>query len=560
MRQTYHNRKVFLIFLSTACLVFSSNVFAKTVSFDPSFSEFILKNASPLHTQLKNKTGLGYESLKNQFNSIDCNPNKLDSLDLADKIEDYQFYITLNTVLAKCKSSISVKEYELQHLLKNKDPYLIIAGESLNSPMSYFGHSLILFLDKKDFYFSPVISVLAPTEGLSTFEQISKGGFSFIHAELNVIPLHQVIDFYNDQESRNLKFIKLPKSIFKRNRLIDYFNHQLEKDLSYNFFTKNCSTYLYDALNYACDCFNNAPSIITPVLLERKVQKHLTKASQFEMNSLFNTFNKGYQALNSNQKKSVKNMFIDTRKKFFHDKNVSNVAVLASRLTFESYHNPNQAYSELLTAYGKDNSLLSNVPILEFTSDEDLDSTSISSVKMTLKEESINLKLSVVDFDHFQQRSYNFISSKLSAGTVELTQKKGSTSLNALEFLNIQAVTPLNFVTKKPSWRLKLGVERNGFNKLKGLISAGVGAASSISKLKMYVLPSIELRSRLTFPVYSGIQMNTDQLSIKYEMKNLKEQSITFLRRENSNFGYEYNVSKQKNKKALHSLTLSYYF
>ncbi|ETX11411.1 hypothetical protein MUS1_11265 [Marinomonas ushuaiensis DSM 15871] len=561
MRQTYQYRELLTFFLSLICLVFPLHISAKNVIFDPSFTEFFLKNASPLISQIEKKKGLGYKSLKNQFDLTGCHSDQLHSPELLEITEAYELNSKLKDLLSKCNTNLSAQEYDLQQLLKNKDPYLIIAGESLNSPMSYFGHSLLLFLDKKDFYFSPVISVLAPTEGLSTFEQIGKGGFSFIHAELNVIPLHQVIDFYNDQESRNLRFIKLPKSTFNTEKLVNYFDSQLSDQLTYNFFTRNCSTYLYDALNYACDCFENSPSIITPVFIEKKVQQHLTSSSRFEIHSLFNTFNKGYQALHYRQRNLVKDMFFDNDRTYLsHNKKVGDVAVLASRLSFESYHNPNQAYTQLLTAYGKDNSLLSELPISETTSDESLDTVSISSAKISIQEKSINIKLSAIDFDHFEQRPHHFISSKLSAGTIELTQTKESTSLNALELLNIQAITPLNFVTKKPSWRLKLGIERNDANKLEGVISTGVGVASNAFELKMYVLPSIELRSTLKFPVYSGVQLNTKQLSIKYEIKNLDEHSLTFYRRENSAFGYEYNVFKQESNDPQHQFTLSYYF
>ena len=539
-----------------------SNTFAKNILFDISFSEFILKNASPLVSQIKEKKGLGYESIKKQISLSGCNPDLVLSTALLAENKAYLFHSKLIAALKDCTPRTTEKhtQQNIELLLQNKDPYLIIAGESLKSPMSYFGHSLLLFLDKDDFYFSPVISVLAPTEGLTTLEQITKGGFSSISAEVNILPLHQILDSYSNKESRKLKFIKLPKSDFNTKALIEFFDEKLPLTLDYNFFTKNCSTYLFDALEYACNCFGEKPKIVTPVFLEKKVQE-TTASTRFEINSLFYKFNENYNKLTHTDKSAVKDMFSNPDTNLAEDnKKLGNVAVLASRLSFESYRKPNDSYEKILDTYRKDDSLIKEIPLNSKAENKALDGLEISSAKIKLHKKSVNIKLSAVDFDHFEQRSKNFISSKLTAGAIEISNKKDTTKIESLDLLDIRAITPLNFVTRTPSWRLRIGADRTQSDDLQAISSMGIGAAFAFSNLTVYSMPSLELNSSLNFPIYSGIQLKSRFFSAKYETKNLENHSFSLYRRENNFIGYEYNMYKTKKNDTKHQIIFSYFF
>lgn len=564
MFEAYQYKRYIYFLIVLVCFSFSKKASANEVSFDTSFSEFILKNASPLISQIQNKSGLGYNSLVKQIQSLGCNPDLVLSKEVLTKRKDsYLFHQALIKSIENCTLSKGVikNQHNIEELLSNKKPYLIVAGESLNSPMSYFGHSLLLFLDEDDFYFSPVVSVLAPTEGLSTFEQIIKGGVSTIEAEVNIIPLHQVIDFYNDQDSRELKFIELPEKKFNKTKIIEYFSEKIKNKNRYNFFLENCSTYLYEALEYSCNCLDKNKFIVTPASIEKALHQDKSKTLYFRTESLSNKFNNSYHTLRKEQKTRVKEMFYTADSRYLdEEKDLGDIAVLASMLSFESYQNPNPAYAELLDKYGKDSSILSEMPLSENTSDRNLDSLLTSSVKLSIQKDSTLLKLSAVDFNHFEQRKYHFTSSKLEVGSLELQEEDDSIKIQSINLINIRSVTPINFVTKKASWRLNIGAKRSTKDQLEASFSYGVGAAFSISQIKFYALPSIEAQSSFKFPVYSGIEFNSEHLSIKYETKNLDESSLSFFRRENSSFGYEYTIKKTEGNKANHQLSFNYYF
>lgn len=564
MLKAYQYKKYIYFLIVLVCFSFSEKPSANEVEFDTGFSEFILKNASPLASQIQNKSGLGYNSLVKQIQSLGCNSDLvLSEENLTKSKKSYLFHQALIKSIENCTLSKRVKknQHNIEELLSNKKPYLIVAGESLNSPMSYFGHSLLLFLDEDDFYFSPVVSVLAPTEGLSTFEQIIKGGFSTIEAKVNIIPLHQVIDFYNDQDSRELKFIELPETKFDKTRIIEYFNKEINNKNRYNFFLKNCSTYLYEALEYSCNCLDKNKFIVTPASIEKALYQGKSKTLYFRTESLSNKFNTSYHTLNKEQKSRVKEMFYNADGRYLdEEKNLGDIAVLASMLSFESYQNPNPAYAELLNKYGKDSSILSEMPLSENTSDSNLDPLLTSSIKISTQKDSIQLKLSVVDFHHFEQRKYHFTSSKLEVGSLELQEEDNSVKIKSINLINIRSVTPINFVTKKASWRLNIGAKRSAKDQLETSFSYGIGAAFSISQIKFYILPSIEAQSSFEFPVYSGMEFNSENVSIKYETKNLDESSLSFFRRENSSFGYEYTIKKKENNQVNHQVSFNYYF
>jgi hypothetical protein len=554
-------KKNLLVLFVLVFLSFQLSASDKNISFEPRVSEFVLKNTSSLIYQIKKRHGLGYESLENQIYLLDCNSEILLSPSLLEKKDPYAFNKYFQDKLTSCKKKNEEKT-NLKTLLQDKEIYLIIAGESLKSPMSYFGHSLILFLDKKDFYFSPVISFSAPTENLTPLQQITEGGFSFIKAEINAVPLHQVIDYYSNKESRKLKFIKISHSIFDKDRLINHLNDQASRKLTYNFFTKNCSTYLYTALNYSCDCFIYLPTIVTPYLLEKNILEQKESSEIFEIDSLFDQFNKHYSSLEKNTKETVKKMFLSENSDFFNNDQAGEIAALASRLSFKSYQRPNNAYKTLIDTYGKDESLLKSIPYIKNKkiNSKSFDEINSSSEKIKVQNEKIAIKFSIVDFDHFEQRSKHFISSKLSAGTIEFYKNKNSTRINSLYLLNIKAITPINFLTKIPSWRLKIGIDRNPEDNLEAFLSTGIGPSFSLSRTKIYILPSVEISSSVKLSIYSGIQINSDLISLKYENKNMKDHTLTFHKRENANFGYSYTLLKENMNNALHQATLSYYF
>ncbi|MEO9655370.1 lipoprotein N-acyltransferase Lnb domain-containing protein [Marinomonas sp.] len=556
MKQGYHPIKFIFILIA---LLSPYKALSHTPFFDISLSEFLLKNSSAIISQIHSESGLAYESLKYQLIRLGCSSEQLTSQKIKDINTPFELRKNLTELFANCDKRENPPK-NIFESLKNKDVYLVLAGESLKSPMSYFGHSMILFLDQNDFYFSPVLSVLAKTDELTPFEEIIKGGFSEIEAQVNFIPFHQIIDYYNNQESRELRLIKLPPDEFDKEKLIQHFEKLSNRDIKYNFFTQNCSTYIYEALESSCNCLDHGPHIITPISIEKKIYEISYNHNKFELNSLFSRFHEHYNELSNKEKSIVKGYYEGDipPKKYNHD--VEQSAILASRLSFNTYGKPNSTYSNILNTFGYDSFLLQSPPSHSKPVDSSLDSTNISSAKLTLFEAGVSLKLSAVDFNHHEQRQQRNISSKLSVASIEIYQQSGETKIHSIDALDIRAINPIDFVSQKASWRLKVGAEENPQQELKGLISFAIGAATQINKAKLYILPSVEISESSSFPVYAGIQYKTSLFSIDYTSKDFKDHSLSIFRRENSSFGYELNASKEKDSSTSFKATLALYF
>lgn len=562
MRKANPIRASFNWLLILFCLSFQSNSMANSIEFDAGFSEFILKNSPALIAQIKQKSGVGFSSLKNQLALKGCDASILEDEALTEQQDSYAFFRYLMDKVNRCSTGTETSEtQDFAGLLKGKTPYLLIAGESLNAPMSYFGHSLLLFLDEEDFYFSPVLSVLAPLESKQLFSQTLKGGFSSIKAEINLTPLHQVISFYNNYESRSLRFIKLPKDQFDGDKLINYFDQALTEPLAYNFFLQNCATYIYRALDHACDCLDEELDIISPALMEAQLHQVASRSEVFELPSLLSLFNQKYQVLTNFEQHTVQQMVQDQDFQYqgMHQ-DLGDVAVLASRLSFETYKTPYPSYFGLLDTYGNPSGLLSTMPEAGPISDTEKDSLKLSSIALKADKDGVAASFALIDYNQFYQRPLSVNGASLKAASVSVTGIDESSQIDDLTLLEINTLKPINFVSKAFSWRLKLGAERDHNDELAGLARYGLGPTVTLLGANFYLLPSVEISNTSRLPVYSGFESTGGFVSFAYENKDLEDHSLKVFKRINSDFSLEYQVVKEVKEAVTHSASAFYYF
>lgn len=554
--------KVSLIF-AFVCLFLPSNSVARSIEFDAGMSEFILKNAPALISQIKRQSGVGYDSLKAQLELRGCDEHLLSDNALIEQKTSYDFFSYLMGKVNACSTdhSSQLKKPTFTETLQGKTPYLLVAGESLNAPMSYFGHSLLLFLDEDDFYFSPVLSVLAPLESKQLFSQTLKGGFSSIKAEINLTPLHQVISFYNNYESRSLRFIKLPEDKFDNEKLIDYFDQALNDPLRYNFFVKNCATYLYEALDQACDCLDEDRSIISPALMEAQIYQQAPETQVFELKSLLAKFHQAYEPLNSFEQRTVRQMILDQGFQYqgIHQ-DLGNVAVLGTRLSFETYKTPYPSYSGLLDTYGDASGLLASLPETQQPNDKMRDQLYLSSFGLSTNEDKHSARFALLDYRSFYQRQESINSASLAAGVLELSSIEDTSRVESVTLLEITSLKPFNGVSKNASWRFGIGAQRNQDDQLKTSLNFGLGGSVSVFGAKFYLLPSIEISSATKLPVYSGFEANMGFVSLAYENKDLLDHELSFYKRLNSSFALEYQAVKLEREETSHTASVFYYF
>lgn len=554
--------KISLLF-TFVFLFLPSNSIARSVEFDAGISEFVLKNAPALISQIKRQSGVGYDSLKAQLELRGCDEHLLSDNALVEQKTSYDFFSYLMGKINTCSTDdySQLLQPTFSETLIGKTPYLLVAGESLNAPMSYFGHSLLLFLDEDDFYFSPVLSVLAPLESKQLFSQTLKGGFSSIKAEINLTPLHQVISFYNNHESRSLRFIKLPEDKFDNEKLINYFDQALNDPLRYNFFIKNCATYLYQALDQACDCLDEDRSIISPALMEAQVYQQAPETQVFELKSLLTQFHQAYEPLTRFEQRTVRQMILDQGFQYqgIHQ-DLGDVAVLGTRLSFETYKTPYPSYFGLLDTYGNSTGLLDGLPETQLPNDQMRDKLNLSSFGVSTNKDENSARFALLDYRSFYQRQESINSASLAAGVVELSGIEDTSRVESVTLLEITSLKPLNTITKKASWRFGIGAQRDQDNQLNAYFNYGIGGSVSALGAKFYLLPSIEISNSTNLSVYSGFETNMGFVSLAYENKDLLDHELSFYKRLNSAFAFEYQAVKQEREETSHTASVFYYF
>ena len=556
------NQAFRLTLLVVIGLFINSVSMAKSIDFSADLDEFILHNSPALISQIKHQSGVGFDSLKKQLENRGCEANLLADTALLEQKDNYGFFLYLKAKINQCSKQNEVSDKrEFRATLEGKSPYLLVADVNLDAPMSYFGHSLLLFLDEEDFYFSPVLSVLAPLESKQLFSQTLKGGFSSIKAEINLTPLHQVISFYNNYESRSLRFIKLPEDKFDSEKLIDYFDQALNDPLRYNFFVKNCATYLYEALDQACDCLDEDRSIISPALMEAQVYQQAPETQVFELKSLLARFHQAYEPLNSFEQRTVRQMILDQGFQYqgIHQ-DLGDVAVLGTRLSFETYKTPYPSYFGLLDTYGNSTGLLDGLPETQLPNDQMRDKLNLSSFGVSTNKDENSARFALLDYRSFYQRQESINSASLAAGVVELSGIEDTSRVESVTLLEITSLKPLNAITKKASWRFGIGAQRDQDNQLNAYFNYGIGGSVSALGVKFYLLPSIEISNSTNLPVYSGFETNMGFVSLAYENKDLLDHELSFYKRLNSAFAFEYQAVKLEREETSHTASVFYYF
>lgn len=129
--------------------------------------------------------------------------------------------------------------------------YLGFANPSISSPMSYFGHTFLLF-KKNDFIdFSKTLSYSAKIpENISFISLMKKGITSDLDGRLIFQNFYEIKDEYLIKEQRNLFLYKLRLSNFEKKLISLYVYENYNKKSSYNFFYRNCTSELINLLKH----------------------------------------------------------------------------------------------------------------------------------------------------------------------------------------------------------------------------------------------------------------------------------------------------------------------
>jgi hypothetical protein len=158
----------------------------------------------------------------------------------------------LSTVLIQAKtidkaalsiSNSSFEQYKKQLALD--EIYIAFVQPSLISPMSYFGHTFLVFKKRGTWEFSKTFSFSAIIPNhISSKDLIINGASGKLNGRFVIGNFHEFKHAYLAKEQRDISLYKLQLTEHEKNQLIYKSFQVYDNEFTYHFFQKNCSTEL----------------------------------------------------------------------------------------------------------------------------------------------------------------------------------------------------------------------------------------------------------------------------------------------------------------------------
>jgi len=262
-----------------------------------------------------------------------------------------------------------VKLQEFMQIMASDSLELVLAGPSVASPMSYFGHLFLKFNKEDDVYFSRTIAFLAPIESDESMLSITaEGAFSSIRGLYQVAPYHQMISQYIDEDQRPIETYELAVGAENKRLLLYHIFELAAVDRPYNFFWGNCATRIQQLLAIAFPEKLDKPitGLISPQNVIQSLKVHNLVVSEKKHQALSESLFDAYRALPDSDREALKNLLGAKDKARWVARQGSNVLPLAQaiyRRQFRALGEPPIDYSELMRLPAKPLDINRELPV-----------------------------------------------------------------------------------------------------------------------------------------------------------------------------------------------------
>jgi hypothetical protein len=246
------------------------------------------------------------------------------------------------------------KLQEFTQIMASDSLELVLAGPSVASPMSYFGHLFLKFNKEDDVYFSRTIAFLAPIESDESMLSITvAGAFSSIRGLYQIAPYHQIISQYIEEDQRPIETYELAVSAENKRLLLYHIFELAAVDRPYNFFWANCATRIQQLLAIAFPEELDKPimGLISPQNVIQSLKAHDLVVSDKKNQALSESLFDAYHALPDSDKEALKNLMGANDKARWVARQGDSVLPLAQaiyRRQFRALGKPPIDYSELM--------------------------------------------------------------------------------------------------------------------------------------------------------------------------------------------------------------------
>lgn len=357
---------------------------------------------------------------------------------------------------------ISFQQYK--EAISLEDIYIAYVQPSFISPMSYFGHSFLVFKKKnswdfsKTFLFSAVIPSDITSSGL-----FYKGSFGHLEGRFVLSNFHKIKHNYLNKEQRGIELYKLVLNEFEKELLLRKSFNLYNEPLRYNFFQNNCSSELIKYLsvikpslyqeekNMAIKQPSNAIELLANEGILNKTP--ITHFSKLELE-----FHK-YQALTLPEKRSLRSL-LDGENDYatLTDNRLKSALVGQGDLLFKYAKTPLAEHESIQKLLYKDNYSLSPLK-KQF---QNLNTSLVSfGFKSIGSHDYTTLRFMPAAYTHSDVRFSRVNETTMVIFNTELKIEDTNIDLYQFDLLELATYNKSFSKTTTPSWRFYMGFNEN---------------------------------------------------------------------------------------------------
>lgn len=235
-------KKILVSVLMLFCL---SGLFAARILpyFNFDFDDFLLRFSPLVFNDASDGVGEGdiyYNSLKEALYYFDVD---LDEKELEKEVLKNDRDALSRYIRQVVENGTPLDEQEAEKRLFNPElAYAVFVSPTLDSPMSYFGHSFMIFYNPEAPFISPCINFYADISRSSGLKRVWDGLASNLTSYYDLMPFYYHYSEYTIRLDRSLIFYKFIMNEGEKSRTVDAFRSLAESSYpNYNFIMNNCS-------------------------------------------------------------------------------------------------------------------------------------------------------------------------------------------------------------------------------------------------------------------------------------------------------------------------------
>ena len=369
-----------------------------------------------------------------------------------------------NVVENKISSTIADKGFErYKKQLDLEDVYIAFVQPSLTSPMSYYGHTFLVFKKQGSWEFSKTFSFTAVIPNkISSKNLILDGVTGKLSGRYVIGNFHEFKREYLSKEQRGIQLYKLNLSGPEKELLLAKSFQIYNDEFPYHFFQKNCSTEIINYLSVVRPTLSKnlknitmkAPSSTLNLLINENLilKKDITHFSQ-----ITHSFDR-YLRLDKSTREQIDTYLISQELDENFDTlkdNEKEVLTNISSLMFNFLHTPPPMYHEIQNQ-------IHPKSIIKKSSDiESLAYTSLARLSLGLRQVD-NKTIGLLSFmpshlERFEERFSIVNESTLKTFYTAISYDQNKIKLEKLDILEIAAYNKSFSKVIIPTWRVYAG-------------------------------------------------------------------------------------------------------